>query len=213
MPENEAANDIASVWANPSEFEMMLRKARAGDPEALGEVLGKYRNYLLHVAHEELDPDLRPKVGASDLVQDSILEGHRDFRQFTGDSSGALVAWLRGILRNNLRDLRKAFRSAKRNLDNEADPNLATYAIEVAAVNGRGPTDSAERREAEVALRNAIGELSERQRQAVLLRHQEDLTFAEIGARIGVSEEAARKLWFRAVEKLKELLKTHGNFP
>jgi RNA polymerase sigma-70 factor (ECF subfamily) len=206
-------NDVDSVWGDPTQFENVLRKARDGDPEAIGEILARYRNYLLHIAHEELDADLKPKVGASDLVQESILEGHRDFRQFTGSSAVELMAWLRGILKNNLRDLRKAFRSAKRDLDSETDPNSATQALEIAALHAQQPIDSAERREVEEAVLAAIAELGDNQRQVVLLRHQEDLTFAEIGARVGVSEEAARKLWYRAVEKLKDSLKDHGDLP
>lgn len=51
-------------------------------------------------------------------------------------------------------------------------------------------------------LRAALQRLSEEQRRVIRLRNWDELTFAEIGRRLNRSEEAARKLWTRSVEKL-----------
>ncbi len=40
-----------------------------------------YRPYLLSIANEELESDLHPKLGPSDLVQDTLLEAYRDFQK------------------------------------------------------------------------------------------------------------------------------------
>ena len=55
-------------------------------------------------------------------------------------------------------------------------------------------------------LREALERLSEKHRSVILLRHEERLTFSEIGRRLTISEEAARKRWGRAVELLREEL-------
>ena len=97
-----------------------LPEARAGSPEALGRLLEACRRYLLLVAERELDPALRPKGGASDLVQETFLEAQRDFAGFRGRSQPELRAWLRQILRNNLANFHRRFRDAdKRRLDRE----------------------------------------------------------------------------------------------
>src|SRR2546429_538415 len=61
-----------------------LQDARGGSREALGCVLESCRGYLLQIAWEELDPALRAKGGASDLVQETFLKAQRHFAQFQG---------------------------------------------------------------------------------------------------------------------------------
>ena len=52
-----------------------------------------------------------------------------------------------------------------------------------------------------------MSQLPEHYREALRLRHQESCSFEEIGQRTGRSAGAARKLWARAVEHLKLILK------
>jgi RNA polymerase sigma-70 factor (ECF subfamily) len=54
----------------------------------------------------------------------------------------------------------------------------------------------------------ALAKLPEDQRTAITLRNFEELDFAEIGRRLHRSPEAARKLWARAIESLRDLLAT-----
>src|SRR5262249_1313717 len=88
------------------EFESCLAAARTGSTDALGRLLDEYRPYLLGIANEEFDADLRARGGPSDLVQESLMEASRDFANFRGRQQEELLAWLRGILRNNLADFR-----------------------------------------------------------------------------------------------------------
>src|SRR3954470_15181007 len=81
-----------------------LGPARAGSSEALGRLLEECRGYLLAVARQELDPRLWPKVSPSDVVQETFLEAHRDFKCFCGDTEKELLAWLRRLLLNNVAD-------------------------------------------------------------------------------------------------------------
>src|SRR5437667_11805139 len=89
-----------------------LPEAHAGSVEALGQVLEACRGYLLLIAQQELDPELRAKGGASDLVQETFVKAHRHFAHFQGDSDVELRAWLRRLLLNNLADFRALYREA-----------------------------------------------------------------------------------------------------
>ena len=42
-----------------------------------------FRDYLLLVANEEIDPVLRAKEGASDLVQETFLQRSNEYRAIT----------------------------------------------------------------------------------------------------------------------------------
>src|SRR5262245_66692989 len=87
-------------------LEQLLQAARAGSTEALGRVFEGCRHYLLLVANEGLESDLRAKAGASDLVQDTFLEAQQAFIRFQGTSERDLLAWLRQILLYTLGNFR-----------------------------------------------------------------------------------------------------------
>jgi RNA polymerase sigma-70 factor (ECF subfamily) len=194
---------------DPDAADQQLRAARDGAVSALGRVLDGCRQYLLLVAHERLAPDLRDKVAASDLVQDTFLDAHRAFGRFRGATRDDLLAWLRRILLNNLADARRRYRGAgKRDLAREvalvdAPPDLLRPGL----ARGTDPPDArlAAREQAE-AVRRALGQLPEAGRRAIEWRNYELCSFAEIGRRLGKSEEAARKVWARAVEQLHDIL-------
>jgi RNA polymerase sigma-70 factor (ECF subfamily) len=185
-----------------------LADARAGSDEALGQALEACRGYLLVVAQRELDPELRAKGGASDLVQETFLKAHRHFARFRGDSEDELLAWLRRLLLNNLADFRAQFREAgKRRITRE----VALDAGGSSAERGKGlvgtessPSSVAMEHEHAEALARTLGRLPADYRLVLRLRHEEGRPFEEIGKMMGRSADAARKLWARAVERLQQ---------
>src|SRR5262245_58886234 len=85
----------ARMTADP---ENLLQDARAGNAATLGQLLESYRRYLALLARVQIGQRLQGKVDASDLVQETFLEAHRNFSRFQGASEGQLVRWLRQIL-------------------------------------------------------------------------------------------------------------------
>ena len=55
-------------------------------------------------------------------------------------------------------------------------------------------------------------ELSPEHAEVIQLRSIDELSFKEIGERMDRSEDAVSKLWYRAMLKLEEKLKSRGNF-
>jgi RNA polymerase sigma-70 factor (ECF subfamily) len=187
----------------------LLAASRQGSSEALGKLLEEYRPYLLLIANEEVDSGLRGKAGASDLVQESFLEAQRDFDGFRGTRREELLAWLRQILLHNVSDFQRRFRDAdarrvtrEQNLDGAA----GSVAGQDLVSPGESPSTVAMAHEQSLALARALERLSEDYRRALVLRHQDKCSFAEIGQALNRSEEAARKIWFRAVEQLRQEL-------
>ncbi len=107
-----------------------LPAARAGSTEALGQLLEACRGYLLLIAEQEIDPELRAKGGASDLVQETFLKAHRHFDRFQGDSETELLAWLRRLLLNNLANFARQYRDTnKRRLGRETLSQYAHFCL------------------------------------------------------------------------------------
>lgn len=187
-----------------------LQAARAGSNDALGEALEACRGYLLMVANRGLDPDLRAKGGASDLVQETFLEAQRDFAQFSGTDDAELRAWLSHLLFNNLANFGRRYRDTnKRQIDLEqplAADSTAHGPGERLASDTPTPSRQAVSREQAEAIERAIERLPEDYRRVIVLRNQEDRPFDEIARLMERSENAVRKLWFRAIEQLQQEL-------
>lgn len=195
-----------------------LAAAQAGSPEALGQLLETYRAYLLRVAQRELDQMLRAKGGASDLVQDTLLNAVQGFERFRGASEDDLRRWLRRLLLNNLVDHARRYRGAAKR---DALREVALGAAETSSAVGPEPpadtpTPSQEVMAAEedAALHRALDRLPEDYRLVLLLREQEGLPYEEIGQLLELTPNAARKLWARALKRMQqEMAKSSGSSP
>lgn len=193
-----------------------LQPARAGSSEALGRVLESCRQYLLLIANQELDADLRAKLGPSDLVQESLLKAQENFGQFQGTTEADILAWTRRILLNHLANVREYYRTTQKRAIGRETPLSGIQnesGREPLATGEPSPSKQAAAQERSEELERAMAQLPEHYREALRLRHQENCTFAEMGRRTGRSAEAARKVWARAVEQLKQLLKPTHDTP
>jgi RNA polymerase sigma-70 factor, ECF subfamily len=157
-----------------------------------------------------MHPALGAKVGASDVVQDTFFLAHRGFAEFRGRSEGEWRHWLRTILVRSLAHQRRRYEwTAKRRQGCEIPMRPGV----VDRPRSGDPTPSREfaRREREAALLAALERLPDHYREVVIWHHRERLSFEEIGRRHGISGEAARKLWTRALVRLRqEIGSEHG---
>ena len=195
----------------PHLLEDWLAAARGGSDEALGQALQACRLYLLMIAERELEPAVRAKGGASDLVQQTFMEAQGDFARFHGTDSTELRAWLRRLLLNNVANFRRHYRgTAKRRADRETplDAGDSTRGGNGAWLADDTPSPSRQlmQEEKDQDLRRALDRLPPDYRQVLLLRYEEELPFEEVAQRMGRTANAARKLWSRAVEQLQREL-------
>jgi RNA polymerase sigma-70 factor (ECF subfamily) len=183
--------------------------ALAGDREARLEILHTCRDYLLFVANEELDARLQVKYAPSDIVQNALAKAVENFDGFEGNNEKALLAWLRQILKNEIIDVRRALHAEKRDVRREnaadTDPNLAEFRLGVVDPD-QTPGTQAALTEDIGRLQQALEQLSPDYEDVIRMRNWERLSFAEIGQRMGRSEDAAKKLWGRALIKLRDVL-------
>lgn len=187
-----------------------IATAREGCRETLGALLEFSRRYLLAVADGEMPADLVAKIGVSDVVQDTMLEAVRDFAQFHGGTEPELLAWLRQILRHNVANWERWFRdAAKRNLQREE--SLAgddSHPLLQVVADSTSPSEQVIADEEARRLERALGELSDDHRHVIVQRNFRQQSFDEIGTGLGRSPDAARMLWWRAIERLREILET-----
>jgi RNA polymerase sigma-70 factor (ECF subfamily) len=199
----------AGMTADP---EQLLREARGGDAATLGRLLELYRRYLALLARVQIGQRLQGKVDASDLVQETFLEAHRNFARFRGTSEPELVRWLRQILSANFADLLRRYVGTQgrdvrleREIEDAFDRSSVLLDRGLVAPQS-SPSHQAARREQAVLLANALEQLPEDYRDVLVLRHLEGLTFPEVACRMGRSLDSVEKLWMRGLARLRVLM-------
>jgi RNA polymerase sigma-70 factor (ECF subfamily) len=192
--------------------EQLLGRARAGDRQALGQLLERYGNYLLLLARMQIGRRLQGKVDAADLVQETFLAAHRDFAQFRGTAESELVSWLRRILAANLVDLVRRYCGAQRR-DVRLERQLADELDESSRAMDRlpaapdtSPSQRAARREQAVLLADALERLPADYGEVIVLHHLQGLSFPEVARHMNRSVDSVKKLWIRALARLRDAL-------
>jgi RNA polymerase sigma-70 factor (subfamily 1) len=192
------------------ELEAWIEAARQGDREALGRALSSVRDYLLFVANDGLQPALQAKATASDLVQDTFLQAQRCVQQFRGRTASEWRHWLRSILISNIAQDRRRLATAKRQVQREETVPEQMPLEDAQHVDT--PSRNLALRELETALVEGLNRIPDHCREVIIWHHREQLSFEEIGRRYGISAEAARKRWKRALGRLrKELGPSHDS--
>lgn len=198
----------------PPDAEALLRRAAAGDLGAWGALLVLHESRLCRMVSFRMDPRLRGRVDASDIVQEAYLEAaaHRD--DFFRPPSPPLFLWLRGVVSNKLlevhrRHLSTRMRDAAREVaPRGAEEDDSTSGAVINQLSGRltGPRTAAAQSEAKARLRAALANMDPADREALALRHFEQLTNSEAAAVLGINERAAAKRYFRALRRLRDIL-------
>jgi RNA polymerase sigma-70 factor (ECF subfamily) len=171
----------------------------------------RFRTYLRMLADLQLGHGGRAKIDPSDIVQQTLLDAHRDRDQFRGRTEAEMAAWLRRLLACNLTDavrlLGRAKRDATRERSLEAAIENSSARLEAwLAAEQSSPSERAQRNEAILRLVNALAVLPEANRQALVLRHCQGLSLAEISERMGRTPPAVAGLLKRGLAELRTLL-------
>jgi RNA polymerase sigma-70 factor (ECF subfamily) len=161
------------------------------------------RDYLRMLARVGLDPRLRARLDESDVVQQSLLEAHRDWDQFRGQSDGERYAWLKQILARNLANLLRDQTRGRRDVDREAVEASSHRIAHWLAGDATTPATAMAREEETARVAAALATLPDAQRDAVILRHWHDWSVAAIAAELGVSADAVTSLIYRGIRSLR----------
>lgn len=175
--------------------------------------IDSYRSYLHVLARAQLDPKIRQKLDASDLVQQALMEAHRDRGQFQGETSAQLAAWLKSILANKMANAIRDLKRDKRDLQKEIPFDRALQRSEIRvgswlAADGASPSQIAGWQERQLELADALERLSDDQQEAVVLRYFEGLTLQEIADRMERSPASVAGLLHRGLRQLRSFLKS-----
>ncbi|HAS09442.1 MAG TPA: hypothetical protein DCS55_02815 [Acidimicrobiaceae bacterium] len=168
----------------------LVEQHRAGDADAFRRIVERHHRSLYANALRRLgDP-----VAAEDAVQDAFLRAFRNLERFDGDYH--LDAWLHRIVTNTCHDIGR-----RRGRDTRLFDRACTE-VEVEAAPADEAMDAMPREQ----IAEALDALPESYREVLMLRFVDELPYAEVAEKAGISEQNARARVSRGRTMLKRML-------
>ena len=193
----------------------LIARCRAGELPARELLFERYRHYLRLLAMTQVGRHLRTKCDPSDLVQQTLLEAHRDFHSFAGTEEAELLAWLRRILAHNLHNELRHFHTQGRDTAKEVSLDQLQQGLDQSSallgrcltIDAPGPSQVAAQREAAVRLTDRLALLPPDYQTVLMLRVFEELPAEEVAQRMERTPGAVRMLQLRALTALREVMR------
>jgi RNA polymerase sigma-70 factor (ECF subfamily) len=203
-----------------SAHDELLRRARAGDQQALADLFAQYRDRLRGMVRLRLDRRLQGRVDPSDVLQEAYLDVARRAPDYFSNPTLPFFLWLRLLTGQRLVDIhRKHLGAQMRDAGQEVSlyrgalPQASSAAL-AAQLLGRltSPTQAVVRAEMQVRLQEALNSMDPIDREVLTLRHFEELTNTETAEVLGIQKAAASNRYVRALRRLKQILKAMPGF-
>jgi RNA polymerase sigma-70 factor (ECF subfamily) len=200
-----------------AQLEELLARAAGGDDSACQQLLVAHRERLCRMIATHLDRRLAARIDASDLVQETLLEAAQKLADYLRQRPIAFYPWLRRIAWEHLLKAQERHLAAKRSAQREQrqPPALTDASVMQLADRlvspGTSPSAGVLREELRNRVRDALLQIPERDREVLVLRYVEQLSFSEIAEVLGVNEGAAKMRHTRALVRLTPLLAGDGS--
>jgi RNA polymerase sigma-70 factor (ECF subfamily) len=188
----------------------LLNLIEAGDPRARSVLLDRHRARLMKMVAVRFDPRLARRLDPSDVVQEALAEAAASLSDYARKRPIAFYPWLRQLAgKVLLRLYERHVLAHRRSVNREvvSMPALSGQSADRLARRLSGPRSSPADRliaaELRARLRAALLELSEQDREILVLRHLEELSNSEIAEFLGIRVDAVRARHTRALERLR----------
>lgn len=194
--------------------EQLLMQARGGDPRAIEQLLVGHRQKLRQMVAVRMDDRLAIRVDPSDVAQDVLATAFVKLPEYLRARPLAFYPWLRQLAWKRLVELhRQHVQARKRSVTREEPRGMAISeqsAIQLAdrlAASQTSPSGQIVKREERQRVRDALQQLSPRDRELLVLIYLEQLSTTETSAVLGLSEKAVTMRHLRALERLRRVLR------
>jgi RNA polymerase sigma-70 factor (ECF subfamily) len=204
---------MAEVQPDSAETRALLDRVGQDEVAAVEELLAAHRAALRDFIEIHLDPRILARVDPSDVVQETQMELVRRMRDYVAQRPMPFRLWMRKKAYERLVNLRRDhLLREKRSVRREVPlPDRSSFLLARPLLTRQpSPSQEAEARELAERISRAVAQLSDPDREILLLRHAEDLPFEEIGVLLTLEPAAARKRFGRALIRLQQLLRDEG---
>jgi len=190
-----------------SDVELMLA-TRGGDEEAFSELVSRHRSAIVKLTQRYL----RNRADADDLTQEVFIKVYRARKRYRPDAK--FTTWLYRVAvnacLNEVRNRKRRVTWVATSLDGASDPDGGgSLAGRVADERGESPLASVEKDELKSRVRDAVEELPERQRLAILLNKFHGLSYEELAETLEMTIPGVKSLLVRARENVRKSIEPY----
>lgn len=192
-----------------TQTQLLLGQIAEGDSHALETLLEHQRDFLRRLLALRMEPALRRRVDPSDVIQETLVVANGKMDDYLRRRPTAFRLWLRRKALERLVEHRRKHFAQKRSVERELSLQDASSALAHSLADGR-PSKILMRRELCRQIQQVVADLSELDREILLLRHVEGLTNSEIADLLKLDVKTASKRYGRALLKLSNRLSEKG---
>jgi RNA polymerase sigma-70 factor (ECF subfamily) len=189
----------------------LLDKVASGNSAALEHLLQIHRPHLKRVVEMHMEPALKSRVDASDVVQEAQMAITKGIDNFIKHRGTSFRIWIRRKALDQLIDQRRRHIGAKKRsvLKEQHLSDVSSLAIARKLLSN---TPSKIMRQIELRERvyRLIEQLGEKHREMLVLRHAEELSNLEVADLLDIDPNTARQRYGRAVRQLHQLFAENG---
>jgi len=185
----------------------LIRRFRSGDQAAFRTLLERFDGVLERRIRRSLPKSLRRRVTTQDVLQETCLAAYRGRAHFKTDAIEDFRRWLLAIADNKIRDLVRHHLQAQRRSRGREVTKSRRSGLNGVHAGTTMPDDAIARSERRARLRSAIENLPEDYQEVLRLTRKEHLSLREAAQRMGRSREATKKLYTRAIAKLRDSMR------
>jgi RNA polymerase sigma-70 factor (ECF subfamily) len=202
-----------SVRPDSEQTVELLENISQGAESAFDQLFARFRNPIRAAIELRFDDGLRSRVDPSDVVQETQLEAYRRLPDYLERQPMPFHLWLRKMAQERLimarrRHLGRSRRAVGKELA-LPDQSSALLGQQLLAP-GKSPSQQVNAEELACRVRRAVGQLPDMDREILLMRTYEGLSYQEIACLVEIEVAAARKRHGRALVRLHKLLAESG---
>lgn len=175
----------------------LIEAAQKGDTLAFDELVRRYKTRVFMLAYQKT----KSYEEALDITQETFVRAYLALPKW--EPKASWYTWLFRITYNLCIDYHRS--RNRRRTESLDEPESALP--EPASDEGRNPANVAEEKERAHIIRSAVDTLSGRQREVFLLHHYGGMQVKDVAAILDIAEGTAKIHLFRAVAKLRDLLR------
>jgi RNA polymerase sigma-70 factor (ECF subfamily) len=177
------------------------------DVAALGQLLQEHQPRLLAMLRRRLDPKLNPRLDAEEILSMAFLQARRRWAAFQGRPEMKPYPWLYRIALDSLLEAWRYETRSPRDVRRALPlPDATSLQLGLGLVHpGTSPSEALARDEVRAQVRQVMSQLKDSEREILLMRHFDELSYADISAVLDVTENTAMKRYGRALSKLSDL--------
>jgi RNA polymerase sigma-70 factor (ECF subfamily) len=206
--------------ADSSETETLVSRAAEGDSKALAELMGRYTDRLKRMVQLRMDHRLQGRTGASDIVQEALIEAARRLSDYQRNPPMGFFLWLRSLTAERLLNAHRAHvGTQKRDVSREVSlyrrAMPAAHSVSLARqLLGQftSPTQAIVRAETQLLVQEVLNRMDPVDREILVLKYFEQLSTSEVASELEIKRSTAGKRYIAALKRLKQELSAIPGF-